>query len=601
MPEGLDLGLSGLASGFDWRALVDQLVDVERAPQRRLFSEQQDLQTRKTAYNSIATQLSVLQNRVDELNDGELFDSRLAKSSSEEIATALAASGAALGTYAYHIIQLATASVRIGSANIARAISATPDVSALKLSDIPFPTAVGGGTFTVNGKQVTIVAADVMGEVNGQQVVTTAADRLQGVFDKISAATGGDITGTYDPNTDRITLASASNAEIVLGSATDTSNFLQVARLSNNGGGSVTSSSALGSIRLSGPLTASNLTTTVDDGGSGAGRFKINGVEIAFDADVDSISGVLRRINDSTAGVTASYDSVSDRFLLTSKVTGDIGIALEDVTGNFLAATGLGGSSLQRGQDLLYTVNGGGQLSSRSNTITEDTSGIEGLSVTVLGAGDTTVTVSSDTAKVRKVITDFIGDYNKAQGLIDTNTASSTDAKGKVTAGTLAGESDAYTISTELRRFVTATFASLSGTIKRLESFGITSNGNDDKLTLSDGAKLDAALATKLDEVKAFFTSTEDLVAGAEDGLAVKLGKYLERTVGDAGTLPTKQSNLDKQVSALDDQITEQERLVQLNRQQLINSFVAMEKSQQIINQQLQFLSRINSNSGSGS
>lgn len=568
------MGLSGLASGFDWRALVDQLVEVERAPQRRLFTEQQDLQTRKTAYNSIATQLSVLQNRVDELNDGELFDSRLAKSSSEEIAAALAESGAALGTYAYHIIQLATASVRLGAANIARAINPTTDVSALSLSDAPFSTAVGAGTFTVNGKQVTIAATDT----------------LQGVFDKISTATGGDIAGSYDPNTDRVSLTSATNAEIVLGSATDTSNFLQVARLSNNGGSSVTSSSALGSIRLSGPLSSANLATVIDDGGSGTGTFKINGVEIAFDTDVDSISEVLKRINDSTAGVTASYDSVSDRFLLTSKVTGDIGIALEDVTGNFLAATGLSSGVLQRGQDLLYTVNGGGQLSSRSNTITEDSSGIEGLSVTVVGAGDTTVTVSSDSARIKKAITDFIDDYNKAQGLIDTNTASTTDAKGKVTAGTLAGESDAYTISADLRRFVTATFASLGGTIKRLESLGIRSNGEDDKLTLSDGEKLDAALASNLGEVKSLFTN-------ATDGLAVKLGKYLENTVGDDGTLPTKQSNLDKQVSSIDDQITEQERLVQINREQLIASFIAMEKAQQTINQQLQFLSRVNSNS----
>lgn len=576
MPEGLDLGVSGLASGFDWRSLVDQLVDVERAPQRRLFSEQQDLQTRKTAYTSIATQLSVLQNRVDELTDSELFDSRLAKSSSEEIAAALAASGSALGTYAYHIIQLATASVRIGSANIASAVSATTDVSALVLSDAPFSTAVGAGTFTVNGEQVSIATTDT----------------LQGVFDKISAATGGDITGSYDPTTDRITLASGSSAEIVLGSATDTSNFLQVARLSNNGGSSITSSSALGSVRLSSALSSANLATVINDGGSGAGLFKINGVEIAFNAGVDSISGVLKRINDSTAGVTASYDSVNDRFLLTSKVTGDIGIALEDVTGNFLGATGLSGGSLQRGQDLLYTVNGGGQLSSRSNTITEDSSGIEGLSVTVLGAGDTTVTVSSDSARIKKAITDFIDDYNKAQGLIDTNTASSTDAKGKVAAGTLAGESDAYTITADLRRFVTATFSSLNGTIKRLESLGITSNGDDDKLTLSDSEKLDAALASNLGEVKSLFTN-------ATDGLAVKLGEYLENVVGEEGILPTKQDNLGKQVSAIDDQITEQERLVQNNRQQLITSFIAMEKAQQIINQQLQFLSRINSNSNS--
>ena len=81
MAEGIDLGVSGLASGFDWRALVDQLIEVERSPQLRMFNEQQAIQTRKTAYDSVTTQLSVLQNRMDELNDGSLFDSRVGTSS----------------------------------------------------------------------------------------------------------------------------------------------------------------------------------------------------------------------------------------------------------------------------------------------------------------------------------------------------------------------------------------------------------------------------------------------------------------------------------------------------------------------------------------
>ena len=45
--------MSGLASNFDWKGLVDQLVEVERAPQRRMFSEQQAIQARKTAYDSV--------------------------------------------------------------------------------------------------------------------------------------------------------------------------------------------------------------------------------------------------------------------------------------------------------------------------------------------------------------------------------------------------------------------------------------------------------------------------------------------------------------------------------------------------------------------
>ncbi len=569
MPEGIDLGVSGLASGFDWRGLVDQLIEVERAPQRRMFTEQQAILARKVAYDSVNTQLSVLQNRVDDLNDSTLFESRLGNSSDEDVATVTAEAGAAIGSYKFDINQLATTAVQRGTSNIGSPLSTTTDVSAVTLSSAGFTTAVTAGTFTINGKQITVATTDT----------------LQGVFDKISTATAGDVVGTYNPLTDGITLTS-STTNVVLGSATDTSNFLQVTRLSNNGTSAVSSSSALGAAKLSGALSSANLGTTIDDGGS-VGLFKINGVEITFDDGTDSISDILTRINDSTAGVTAGYDSVNDRFILTNKVTGDLGFALEDVTGNFLAATGLSAGTLQRGKDLLYTVNEGGELSSHSNTISEESSGIEGLSVAAIAEGITTVTVASDTEAIKSAITGFVEAYNKAQAVIETNTASTTDSKGKVTAGTLAGESEAFTIASDLRRLVTSTFSSLTGTIKRLESMGITSNGTDDKLAISDSDALEAALSDNLSEVKSLFTNETD-------GLAFDLAAFLEGTVGDDGTLLAKKDNLDKQAEGLTDQITEQERQVQLNRTRLISTFVQMETAQQKINSQLQYLSKIN-------
>lgn len=115
-------------------------------------------------------------------------------------------------------------------------------------------------------------------------------------------------------------------------------------------------------------------------------------------------------------------------------------MALEDVTGNFLAATGLSGGTLDRGKDLLYTINGGGQLVSHSNTITADSSGITGLTVTALKESTTKVTIGADTTTIKSAINSFISEYNRAQSLIDSQTASTTDAKGTVTAGTLAGE-----------------------------------------------------------------------------------------------------------------------------------------------------------------
>ena len=570
MPEGIDLGVSGLASGFDWRGLVDQLMEVERAPQRRMFSEQQAIQSRKVAYDSVNTQLSVLKNRVADLNESSLFDSRLGSSSDENVATATAEAGAALGTYVFLATQMATAAVQRGTSNIGSPLSATSDVSAVTLNSAGLATAVTAGIFTVNGQQITVAATDT----------------LQGVFDKIGTATSGDVVGTYDPTSDRITLTSSSS-NIVLGSATDTSNFLQATRLSNNGSLAVSSSSALGAPKLSGALSSANLGTAIDDGGS-VGLFKINGVEITFDDGTDSISDILARINDSTAGVTAGYDSVNDRFMLTNKVTGDLGFALEDVTGNFLAATGLSGGTLQRGADLLYTINSGGQLSSHSNTITEESSGIEGLSVAVAKKDAAiTVTVTSDTGTIKSAISGFVEAYNKVQAIIETSTASATDAKGKVTAGPLAGESEAFTIAADLRRLVTSTFASLTGTIKRLESMGITSNGSDDKLAISDSAALEAAISGNLGEVKSLFTNSTD-------GLAVGLAAFLERAVGDDGTLLTKKDNLDKQAASLTDQLTELERQVQLNRTRLISTFVQMEMAQQKTNSQLQYLSKIN-------
>ncbi len=562
----MDLGVSGLASGFDWRALVDQLADVERAPQKRLLYEQNAIEQRNNAYGSILTQLSVLQNRLAALKDPSLLDTRQTSVGDATVASVAADPGAALGNYAFNFVQLATAAKQQGSSDIGRPLSAGDDVSGLVLSDAGVVSPITAGTFTVNGQQITIATSDT----------------LQQVFDKISTATGGSVTGSYSSATDKISLASAS--EIVLGSATDTSNFLAVTKLNNNGTGAISSSAALGGVKQSGVLSSANLATAVSDGGSGAGEFKINGVSISFDVAADSLQNVLDRINDSEAGVTAKYDALNDRVVLTNASTGDMGIGLEDVTGNFLAATGLSGGTLARGKNLIYTVDGGDPLTSPSNTITESTSGIAGLSVTALKeGGSTTVAISSDTAKIKTAITDFVAEYNRVQSLIDSQTASSTDAKGKVTAGILAGEGDAEEIARTLRGIANTVLSSLSGSIKSLADLGIESNGNDNTLNVADEAKLNAALSSNLSDVKRLFSDSAE-------GLAVQLDSYVEKTSGTEGTLVTKQDILAKSASDIDTQVADLERLVQADRQRLIDSFVAMEKAQAQINQQLQFL-----------
>ncbi|HSA01586.1 MAG TPA: flagellar cap protein FliD N-terminal domain-containing protein, partial [Candidatus Paceibacterota bacterium] len=359
----MNLGISGLASGFDWQSLVEQIMEVERAPQRTLRADQTKIQQRNEAYTSIKSQLQTLQTKAQALKEASLFDSRAPAISDSTIASATSSPGAIQGAFSFHITQLATAAVLQGASNVGANLHSTditasspePD-SSPTLENAGFALPVTGGTFTLNGKTVTV----------------STTDTLRQVFNKIKTETG--IDASYDSETDTISLSSAN--PIVVGGPNDTSNFLSAARLYFNNTGSITSSVALGAAKPNAALSEGNFNTAILDGGSGAGEFKINGVSITFNATEDGLANVLTRINESNAGVVATYDAVNDRLQLTNKNTGDSGVALEDVTGNFLAATGLTAGTLQRGKNLTYTLNNGGTLTSASNTITEESSGL---------------------------------------------------------------------------------------------------------------------------------------------------------------------------------------------------------------------------------
>src|SRR5437016_9254512 len=178
--------VAGLASGFDWQSMVSQLSDVERAPERKLQSEQSVLQRRNTAYGNIATELAALKTDVDALKDPQLFNSRLSQVGDSAVASASADASAALGLYTFNFTQLATASLQRGASDAGARLAAADDVSALVVSNAAFATGITAGTFTVNGKQVTLATSDT----------------LQQVFDKISTATSGSVTAAYDHVTD---------------------------------------------------------------------------------------------------------------------------------------------------------------------------------------------------------------------------------------------------------------------------------------------------------------------------------------------------------------------------------------------------------------
>jgi hypothetical protein len=82
-----------------------------------------------------------------------------------------------------------------------------------------------------------------------------------------------------------------------------------------------------------------------------AGSFQINGTTIDVQAD-DSLNSVLNTINQSDAGVTATFDAATETVLLTQKTPGSTqDIVLSNDTSGFLAATKLEGAVATPGTD----------------------------------------------------------------------------------------------------------------------------------------------------------------------------------------------------------------------------------------------------------
>lgn len=562
-----DLQLSGLASGFDWKSLVDNLMNVERAPINRLTAEKTRNSSKVSALANLGTKLTALQDSATSLSAEGSFGTRTAVSTTTGSTWSTSAgTNSAVGSYSVAVSQLATAARRNGALNIGTQLSATSDVSGTTLANLPTGAAVTAGTFTVNGKQVTIALTD----------------SLQTAFTAIATATGNAVTAAYNPATDKIELSGT--GEIVLGAANDTSNFLAALKLSNNGTNAVASSTQLGTVKTSATLASANLGTAITAvDGSGNGTFSINGVSIAYNVNTDTFSGLLTKINQSSAGVTASYDAANDRVSLVNNSTGDIGIGVDEAAGGVLAALGLTtGGTLVRGEDALFTINGGATLSSKSNTLDATAHGISGFAVTVNSESTETINVAADTKGMKSKIQDFITKFNDIQDYIDTASKVTTTSAGKVTTAILADNREVQEWSRNLRNMAFAAIGGLSGTISRLEHLGIDFTSSTSKLEIKDSTKLEAALRDKSGDVDAFFRT-------ASTGFAAKFKTFLT-TIGASNT--TQQTNLNKNNTSLDTQMADLERRLTQQREIMTSAFIAMETAQSKLQTQQQALSK---------
>lgn len=375
-------------------------------------------------------------------------------------------------------------------------------------------------------------------------------------------------------------------------------------------------SSTLGKINLNTPLNSADTNLGTSLTGTTTGSFYVNGAEITYNTSQDSIRDILDRINGSSAGVSASYDLANDAIVLTNKTTGQLetfvttqnlgsGGGGTDDAGLVDALFGLaagtspsraGFSTLSAGRNAIFSINGGGNITSRSNVFDETVHGISGLTVDAtaesgfaLGAGSVTekVSVKGDSSAAREAVSTFISNYNSLQAVIEKHTKV-VYADGKVNAGILAGSREMADISRTLRQSLFQNVG-FTGSVKRLSDLGVTSSGIESVISLSNAALLESKINTDADDVMDYFTN-------ATSGLIPRLNAILGDSSTDvsaaSGKIGIQLNSIQKQNTSLDKQIADFERRLDSQRQLLESSFIAMERAQSQFQQQSAYLQR---------
>jgi flagellar hook-associated protein 2 len=546
--------IGGLVSGMDTGTLITQLMQIESQPLFRLEDKLAAFETQREAVRTVRTQLTGLRNRAQDFRFNDIFDAHLSSSSEETVLTAeVSSSNPSVGSFAIDVTNLASATEARSSAVLGGNI----DINAA-LDNSGIAETIQAGAFTINGQTFS---------------VDPASDSLQDIIGAINANTAAGVTASYDAGTDKLVLentAAGDGSIINLGTTDDDSNLLRALNLTSatqstnaNGATELTSTTHLGAVSPGDDLTAVNFA----GGAVTAGTFSINGISISIDPAADSLSDVISRINNSDAGVSASYDSATDTIRVISGTLGSrtINFGATGDTSNFLAVANLDSAVQTAGEDAQFTVNG---IAYTRNT-NEVSNAVSGVTLRLLSKGESTVTVSSDDDTIVGEIQEFITEYNASLDMLRTMTG---------VEGDLNGDGTLRSIENFMRSSIFNRVGGISGDYSSLAAIGITTgeefNASDVPHIELDEEVFREVLRENRENIAKLFAN--DGKTGVADTFyeyldeATKVTGYLNQRVKSGGSI-------DRQIQMVNDQIDRMQDRLEMRETRLRGQFTQME------------------------
>ena len=599
--------ITGVGSGFDIESWVSQLVSAKKTSSLTpLQTKLESLQKTDSTISSIKTKFTTLQSALKAFtttiynSSSDMWTNTTITSSNDAYATAISTGSVASANVDLQIEQIATST-------IAKSANSLGTISKENIESAKFVNLANGqakaGTFSMflDGKEYKIEIAQ--------------SDTVQDVIDKINTASDGKIQASVDDSGNfsikaykeqvvdgSTTYVEDTSANLMIGSGGDTSNIVTALKLNEKDGSGYKSAYPVSLVNTSAAMVSQESglgeIKFFDEDGNPAqtGKITINGVDFEIN-ETTTLNNLISRINgNSDANVKASYDSLTNKLVLTSTQTGQSNISLSEEGTNLLTVLGLtegegeneklAEGSQTLGQNAIAYINGNKVISS-SNTITGEASGIANLSITIKKPTsdysnnekddkNVTLDISPDYTEVKEALNTFVKAYNDLVTTIRTETSSS---------GNIGHDSSLNSLLNNIRG-VTSAISDNDGAFSMLAEIGISTSKSDAVNLTIDEEKLDKALSEDFESVKMLlsdgYTSKTD--NGIFDQMLVDIENALDF---ENGYFANKSDSIQSQITSMNSRIERATNRITSYEERLYKQFNKMDSIISALNSQL--------------
>jgi len=293
-------------------------------------------------------------------------------------------------------------------------------------------------------------------------------------------------------------------------------------------------------------------------------------VEAINNANISGVSATMTNL-----GTTAAPD-YQIRIVNTSDTSATITASGGDIfTGlTFASAAAVAGS---------VTINGN-TVTRSSNTITDL---VPGLTINLVGTGNSTITVAQDSSTLSSKISAFVSAFNTLdKSLKDISSYDATAKKGAA----LYGDAAIVSLRREIRSIITSTLGvDSASSYNRLNQVGVSFK-SDGTLSL-DNTALNTAISANFNKVAKLFSGTGvSTDSSGLHGFAYQLNTVLTTATGIDGSITNRKSSLQSDVRRLQAK-AEQEQLRLADLQQMYQKqYTALDKTVSSLNSMASYL-----------